>query len=467
MGTSLEQIGEWGRSSVTVKLFAVGILMLFLLIPTAMINTMVRERRERRDQAVTEISSSWAGGQTIRGPILSIPYRTSAPGPNGQPQLIRELAHFVPADLAIDGRADTEVRRRGIYSAAVYTSSLTIKGTFAQPSFEGLNAEQILWDEAFVSMGLGDLRGVKNELSLAWQNQKLPLVPGTENFNTTAPAARPPSHSSLTRYGNDSYVLPAEPAGLARESAGISARVKISPAAGAPLTFEVPITLRGSGSLWFIPVGKKTSVAVASEWADPAFKGAFLPDQRNVGPKGFDATWSVHYMNRNFPDRWTGAGPALGASAFGVDFLFPVDHYSNTLRSTKYAILFIFMTFLVFFFIEFFNKKRMHPIQYLLVGGGLVVFYLLLLSMSEHMRFGVAYTVATLAVVGLIGGYAHGVFERPKVTGTVVGTLLLLYGFLYTLLQMEDYALLIGSFGLFAALAAAMYLSRKINWYEA
>jgi inner membrane protein len=189
-----------------------------------------------------------------------------------------------------------------------------------------------------------------------------------------------------------------------------------------------------------------------------------LPDERSVSDQGFSASWNVLSFNGNVPDHWTGA-LNLSSSQFGVDFLFPIDHYSNVSRAIKYAVMFVFLTFLVFFFIEFFNKKRMHPLQYLMVGAALVLFYLLLLSLSEHIPFLSAYLIASLAVVALIVGYTHAVFERSAVTGCVAALLTTLYSFLYTLLQMEDYALLIGSIGLFAILAATMYLTRKIDWY--
>jgi inner membrane protein len=191
-----------------------------------------------------------------------------------------------------------------------------------------------------------------------------------------------------------------------------------------------------------------------------------LPESREVKPNGFNANWKVLDINRNFPQAWTAAPAGLAASTFGVELLVTVDHYSSTFRAVKYAVLYIFFTFVAFFFVEFFTKKRLHPIQYLLVGAGIVLFYLLLLSLSEHLPFPAAYFIASAGVVGVVAGFTHGVFGTVNVTADVTAILVVLYVFLYTLLRLEDYALLLGSLGLFIALSLIMYLTRKIDWYS-
>jgi inner membrane protein len=232
-----------------------------------------------------------------------------------------------------------------------------------------------------------------------------------------------------------------------------------------PTKFSFSIDVRGSEQVYFSPLGKTTSVSLSSTWPNPSFIGEFLPESREVNKTGFNAQWKVLHLNRSFPQAWVNSQQQLQSSNFGVELLLPVDHYSNTLRSIKYAVLFVFLTFLVFFFIELFNKKQLHPIQYLLVGSALILFYLLLLSISEYLSFGLAYLISSLGICGLITGYTHGSLADKKITATVASFLVVLYGLLYILLQLQDYALLVGSLGLFLILAIVMYLTRKFNWY--
>ena len=232
-----------------------------------------------------------------------------------------------------------------------------------------------------------------------------------------------------------------------------------------PDGFHIDLALQGSGSLFFTPVGKITEVNLRSAWGDPSFTGAFLPDQKNISPAGFDAQWKVLNLNRNYPQAWAGDTQVdFSSSAFGVDFLLPVDNYQKSIRSVKYAILFIGLTFLVIFFVEMRGTRRVHPFQYALIGLALVIFYTLLVSISEHISFNAAYAVAATMTIGLTGLYARALFDSRKMALLVGGTLLLLYGFLFTVLQLQDYALLIGSLGLFAILATVMYFSRQIDW---
>lgn len=260
------------------------------------------------------------------------------------------------------------------------------------------------------------------------------------------------------------------------------------------IPFAFNLDLNGSSSLGFLPMGKVTEVSINAPWTTPSFTGAFLPDTREVNEAGFSARWKVLHLNRNFPQAWKGnqyyfslselastedmlMPPALrGGSeikpgqqnfAFGVNLLMPVDQYRKSMRSVKYAIMFISLTFLTFFFVEILNRKRIHPIQYLLVGLALCIFFALLLAISEHTAFNLAYILSALAVTALIGIYVSAVFKSRKLTAMLSLLLVLMYGFIFTLLQLEDYALLIGSIVLFIILAVVMYISRRIDWYAA
>jgi inner membrane protein len=422
------------KGSVSLKLVSVGVLILVLLIPTVMINSLVSERKNRRNDAVQEISSTWASVQRLVGPVITIPVRRKMKNDEGRLVMTEDVAHFLPEHLTFTSTLEPETRKRGIYKAVVYTSQISVTADFKNPSFAslGVDASDIKWDQAAVTLGFTDMKGIKGPLDVKWNDQARDVAPGSRAPSLTA--------------------------------GGISLPIKIDGNGSA--RFAAKFELKGSSQLYFAPMGKETDVTLTSPWKHPSFKGAFLPEERNVSPTGFTARWRVLHLNRNFPQQWIGRDNEIESSMFGVDLLQPVDHYSNTDRSTKYAVLFIFLTFLVYFFIEFLNKRRLHPIQYLLVGSGLVLFYLLLLSLSEHMPFLAAYMLATGSVVALLGSYTHGVFANIRLTAIVSGILLALYFFLYCLLQLEDYALLLGSAGLFAALATAMYITRKIDWYQ-
>jgi inner membrane protein len=226
------------------------------------------------------------------------------------------------------------------------------------------------------------------------------------------------------------------------------------------------LNINGSESINFIPVGKQTNVDLDSDWANPSFEGSFLPNTRDINETGFNASWKVLHLNRSYPQQWIGTKYNIDESSFGVKLLLPVDHYQKSLRSVKYAIMFISLTFLIFFFTEILNKKRIHPIQYLLVGLGLSVFYTLLVSLSEQINFNLAYLLASLSIITLITAYSYSMLKNIKLTVIVAFVLSVLYTFLFTVIQLQDYSLLLGSIGLFLALAIVMYLSRKVDWYS-
>ncbi len=248
---------------------------------------------------------------------------------------------------------------------------------------------------------------------------------------------------------------------------GVSANIPLNIAeAKKAYNFTFDINLKGSEKLGFIPLGGETNVELISDWQTPSFDGAFLPDEREVGKDGFKARWKVLQLNRNFPQSWKGKpSNDILDSAFVVKLLVPVDEYQKNERSVKYAIMFISLTFLIFFFVEVINKIRIHPIQYLLVGLALVLFFSLLLSLSEHLNFNLAYLIASIGTISAITLYSRNIFKNNRLTMLQGGVLAILYIFIFTILQLQDYALLMGSTGLFVVLAIVMFISRKIDWY--
>ena len=421
---------SWVRTSTTFKFLIVGALILILLIPAEMIKSLIKERNALRNSVIDEVSYKWGNPQTLAGPLLTIPYKQYFRKDN---KIIEEVhyAHFLPENLEINGDVNPEIRYRGIYKVVVYSSNLEFKGNFRKPDFSQwkINESDILWDDAYLSVRVPDMRGIRDIVKINWNKDVFDVNPGINQQNYS----------------------------------GISSQVKIGDSE--QYDFSYNLNLNGSSSLNFIPLGKETNIAIASPWTNPSFDGAFLPYEREVNEKGFNAKWKVLHLNRTYPQQWTDDSYYIDDSAFGVGLLFPVDQYQKSLRSAKYAIMFISLTFLVFFFTELLNKKRIHPIQYLLVGLGLSIFYSLLVSLSEHMSFNWAYLIAGVSIIGLITAYAHSIFKNLRLTAILSLILVILYLFLFTILQLQDYSLLLGSIGLFLTLAIVMYLSRKIDWY--
>lgn len=432
-----DRLNSWLRNSITVHLLSVGFLILILLIPASMIQDLIREREYRMEEAVNEVSSKWGGQQTLAGPVLTVPYYNYSRDNYDRIVKTVDYAHFLPEEITIEGSIAPEMRYRGIYEVVVYSSSMQVNGKFKKPDFSEWSTleNDIIWKDAFISLGISDMRGIKENILVKWNGDPFALNPGVETRDVL--------------------------------ESGLSARVPVNMADSVSpgFSFSFDLKLNGSKLLNFIPVGKENNVKISSSWANPSFDGSFLPDERNIADTGFDARWKVLHLNRNYPQQWKGNTQRIFGSEFGVTLLLPVDEYQKTTRSAKYAIMFIALTFLVFFFVEILNKKRIHPVQYLLVGLALCIFYTLLLSLSEHTGFGIAYIIASFAVVLLITLYTSTILLNKRLT-VITGLLLaVLYAFIYTIIQLQDYALLMGSTGLFLVLSIIMYLSRKIKWY--
>jgi len=431
------------KNSIISRVFLIGFLILLMLIPFAMVLSLINERESRRNVVVEEINSSWALGQTVTGPVLKIPYRvyiqTAHIVDGKKERTIRaeiRTASFLPDLLTVTGEIHPEIRYRGMYTSIVYTADLDIRGDFVYPDFSQwkIPQDEIIWDDARLSFGLTDMRGINKSIEIRWNDTALIPKPGTGNED----------------------VLPR----------GISANVVVDTLKKQKNRFAMKLNLRGSKSIDFIPLGRRTDVHLQAKWSSPSFRGAFLPKSREIDEKNFSAHWEVFEYNREFPQQWKKYKWDIYNSRFGLELFDPVDEYQKTTRSAKYAILFLSLTFLAFFLlVELWNKKKVHLIQYLLVGFALCMFYLLLISLSEHMSFDIAYLISSISIVALTTFYTRGVSGRGPLAyfmGSVVGGL---YGFLYVMLRLEDYSLLMGSLGLFIILAAVMILTRKIDWY--
>lgn len=423
------------RNSVSFKLFVVGFLVLLLLIPTFMVQSLIGERQERKASAVSEISQKWGQAQTITGPVLTIPYKQYFKRENGSRTYNIRYAHFLPKSLHVVGTLAPQIRYRGIYKAVLYQANLKLDGNFERPDFRSLDIDEtnVLWDRASISLGVSDMKGIRDAMVLQLGARRMDMQPGTETQDVF--------------------------------ESGVSRRIPGALVRSAAVPFALNLDLNGSDHIDFVPVGEVTRVSLASPWKSPSFDGAFLPYKRHVGAKGFDAQWKVLNLNRNFPQAWAGTQKQMNKAAFGARLIITADVYQQATRTAKYAVLFILLTFTTFFFSEVIKRRRLHPIQYLLIGFALIIFYSLLIALSEHIRFGLAYLVSSVAVIGLITFYARWALGSTRLAALVGGILAILYGYLYTLLQLEDYALLMGSIGLFVALACIMYVTRRIDWY--
>ncbi len=426
---------QWMKQSMGVRIFIIGFLILILLIPSAMIQSLIHERQMRRDEAVFEVSQKWGQPQTLTGPVLSIPYTYTSTDKDNIIHTQTGYTHFLPEALIVAGELDPEIRKRGIYEVVLYGSSLNIQGYFLPLNTEDLQVptSDYLWKDAFISIGVSDMKGLKDQVSFLVNDEEILAESGLETYDVMT--------TGLT---------------IPLDMVNFNER----------MTFSFDLQLNGSQGLAFTPLGKETVVKLQSDWTHPSFVGEFLPADRLVTDSGFTARWKILHLNRNFPQKWTGGNHNVSAAAFGVDLLVPVDEYQKNMRTAKYAFMFIGLTFLSFFMIELLNRKKIHPIQYLLIGFSLLVFYTLLLSFSEHMVFHYAYLISSIATIGLITSYTRAVLKDNLQTGIILAILVFLYIYLYIVLQLQDFALLIGSIGLFVILSVVMYLTRKIDWFS-
>jgi inner membrane protein len=424
------------KNSISLKLIVIVFLSLLLLIPSIFIRNLISERQERRDTTIREVTSNWGASQTFTGPLILIPYEKYEETTTNCFITRKHYMHLLPDQLDICGDIKPTVRHRGIYEVILYETNLTIKGTFSKESFSDWpdKADKILWNEASIVLGITDLKGLE-KIEVPELNGKSLIFEGGVPYESAI-------------------------------STGLHSNVIISE--GTDYNFSVLLSIKGSEVLHFIPAGKSNHMNISSTWQTPSFDGATLPENPIITADGFKADWNVLSLTRAYPQKWTDKAYEyeIPQSAFGVSLLMPVDLYQKTTRSVKYALLFIGLTFLVIFFLEVISKKRIHPVQYILTGAALVIFYSLLLALSEHIRFAWAYIIAASSIIGLIVVYSQTLFHKLNysiITGIV---LVVMYAFLFTILHMSDLALLLGNIGLFIILALVMYFSRTIDWYN-
>jgi len=421
----METLKSKQTQSLTFKAITIAVLVLILLIPGVMIQNLIEERQERSRETIQKINDKWSRSQTLCAPLLLVPYTTVKLDKDQKPYYEEHALYITPKELKTNVTLTPEERHYGIYKAILYKSDIHFEGYFSELSNLKIDNSELHFDKAQIGIGITDLRGV---------TQNLDVKIGDKTLETTIGAPK-------------MLIVNLKDTNLTEN-----------------LHFDCIMKLNGSGAISFIPVGQNTAVTVNGKWGSPSFIGDFSPES-NVDKEWFSASWNILSFNREIPEMWSDHNIANWDNiSFGVNLIETVDHYQQNMRSAKYALMFIALTFIVFFFVEIFTKKPIQFFQYVLVGIALILFYSLLLSLSEHIGFGWAYLIASAATISMITIYFYSLIKQTLATFILADIMLILYAFLYIILQIEDYALLFGSIFLFVTLGVIMFVSNKIKW---
>lgn len=454
------------KSLLFKTLLVVGLTVL-LGVPLSLIQSVISERMQFHEEAVRSIASDSVREQSVIGPVLVVPYtdeyeeeQTVSDDKGQKTKLVKRVDNkrllVFPNDLQIKGTIDTDRRYRGIHKVLVYSGQHAISGDFVLPAAGAFQLEKpnsiLRLGQPFVAMAIDDVRGIRNIPTMTWGERQIEFRQGAE---------------------------------LHAFQSGLHAPVEpFDPKHPATVKFSFDLGLDGIQRLQFAPVGKNNQVTLSSRWPHPQFGGRFLPSPktRTVTADGFSATWNISALATaaqqqlrqieqpgkpvHSPAGPAAAQPAPALDHFSVAFIEPINVYSQADRAIKYGLLFVALTFAAFFLFEMLKQLPIHPVQYSLVGLALALFFLLLISLSEHIRFEYAYLIASSACIVLIGFYLNHVLRNWKRGFGFASILTLLYGVLYGLLRSENNALVMGSILLFGVLTAIMIATRKVDWYR-
>lgn len=433
------------------KFFIIAALILLLTIPLLLVWVLIEDRAQHATGVASQIAQEWGETQRINGPFLVVPYtvsRTIVQNDKQIEEVQERRAVFLPSSTKIDGTAAPKVLSRSIYNVTVYSSALQFSGRFDVPKIADIapDAKTIRWRDAVLAVAISDVSGLKSTAALK-------LDGGADVMF------------------DPSLGVP----GLTAQ--GIHVRLADTPAmTGEQINafdFAFSLSLDGSSGVFFSPVARDTQVTMASPWPHPSFAGSFLPTDRKVSEQGFTASWQIPHLARSVPQAWTmavgneyGEGPEQRMSpySFGVNFYIPVDFYDLASRAAKYALMFLATAFMAVFLMEVGSAKPVHPVQYLFVGLAMVFFYVLLLSLSEHIGFETAYVVAAAATSSMLAAYIGKAQASARKGGIMFAILLSLYALLYLILRLEDYALLAGAIAGFVGLTALMFATLRVDW---
>ncbi len=435
----MQTIIERLRESTSFKVGVIGFLILVLLIPVAMTMGVIENRIAVHETARIDMMRSWGHAQQVTGPVLVIP-GTARRMTDLESRVIDTQLVVVPRQLSYQAAVDPEIRKRGIHEFPVYRADVQLSGEFRLPAAPdaGLGMESLDLSRAYVAFAISDPRTLTTTPTLAVGDQSIDFAAGGRRISALLPQLVAPV-GALLQDGNDT------------------------------IAFGIDLDFNGTDSLAFVPLGDTTEVSVRSAWPHPSFSGTQLPRTHEISDEGFTASWEVSGFARPAPSAWidgTVEEFLLTGSGFGVDLHMGVGLYEQSLRATRYAVSFIGLSFVAYFLFETLGRLRLHPLQYLLVGFANVLFYLLLLSLAEHVGFGVAYVLGAAASSTLIVGYSRTVLASNARALAMAVLLFALYGYLYLVLRAETFAMLAGALGLWVILGSVMYLTRKIDWYR-
>ena len=433
--------------SNTARMIMVGMLTLILLIPLEFVKDLIRERSMRQNEVVAETGEKWGKHVYFYGPIVKVPYKvfTESISVNEKTKVattlrtsVTEFAYLFPEILTNKTTVATKLLNRSNYESVVFTAKMNFEGKYIAFDFSSKNilATDIEWNKATILIRTTNLKSIKDEVKIKLGTKSYTFEPVYSTENDSVEALETTFLDPSTFLNN------------------------------AAVDFNFDITYNGSRQIKIVPIGKTTETRMTSNWPSPSFTGNFLPGDatKKISKDGFEADWKVLHINRAFSQQSFGVLPALSQYTFGVDFVIPANQYLQNQRATKYGFLVIGLTFLIFFLIQSISKIRIHIFQYTMIGLALILFYTLLISITEHSSFLKAYLIAGTSVIVLITLYSISILKSRKFPTLIGLSLGALYGFIYVIIQLENYALLFGSIGLFLILAAVMYFSRKIDW---
>lgn len=436
-----------GRPGYGLKIIIVLAMILLFLIPLGMIKNLVWEREQRKWVAEESILSSWGADTAVGGPLLVIPRKikyevTDEDGKYLRTEEYLENVYLLPESMDIFAQSSSESKFRGIFEVPVFTLNVEGSGNFAlEALYKNYDRETLVWEDAYVQFSYPSLKGMKRTEPLLWEGKELDFEAGDSSRSLYGATLKVDVDAGDGNIQDISRVIP----------------------------FHFRQEIRGGRSLEFLPLAGSTKIHMESDWAAPSFQGYYLPTEQNITDEGFKAEWMINSLSRSVPECWSASQDQffqdLLESAFGLNYYPEFDSYQKTRRTVEYGILFILIPFLTFFLFELIRKVKIHPVQYLLAGFGNVLFYLILLSVSEHLNFNQSYLIASSAVTVMLSLYTlsikgigrKGLYLLPVMTAG--------YSYLFFVLKSEDYALIMGTAGLFGALALTMYLTRGINWY--
>lgn len=439
--------GRFGHM-MGLKALVIIVLAALLLIPLYMVRGVIFERSLRSEDVAREIAGKWADNQVVQGPFLVIPgERVDPASEKGEMQYRKTV--LLPDAFSAQTEVMTETRSRGIFETVVYTTAVRLSGDFTAAALDRAGFEDDGWhmrlDQAVLALGISDLRGLQGNLAAQWGIQPLTAESGMPN------AARLPSSGIHWPTAADSI----------REEGAAS--------------FEMTFTLRGSQRLAIVPVGKSSLIDMNGNWQSPSFDGRTLPAEREVTEAGFSAHWDIFHLSRPLPQSWVSGGRSTDrltddhwdSLTVGASFLQPVDFYLLSERSTKYGLLVVALLFLTYFLFEVLAGVTLHPLQYLMVGASLVLFFLSLVAFAEVVGFAAAYALSGTLVVAMVSLYTGAILRHRRWAWLLCFVITTLYALIYLILNLEEAALLAGTLVLFAALGLTMFVTRKVDWFNA